>query len=127
MGKMSRDKGKRFERTVAHMFRDEGYEARRSAQYCGKTGDAADVVGPPGIHIECKHVETSKKIYDWMDQAVRDSGKSGNKPVVIHHRNNCDTLVTMRFEDWIEIYREWEAGEFLCATREKDTSKSTET
>ena len=34
-----------------------GYDCRRTAQYCGNTGDASDVVGLPGIHQEVKRVE----------------------------------------------------------------------
>lgn len=44
----SKKKGARFERELAGIFRDYGYkEARRTAQYCGNTGDASDVVGLP--------------------------------------------------------------------------------
>lgn len=111
-GKMpinSKQKGARFERQVAGMFKDFGYPAFRTAQYEGKTGDCADVEGVPYIHIEAKHQE-KMKLYDWIAQAVRDSKKKGKKPVVIHKANNKDVLVTMRFEDWIELYTEWEAG-----------------
>lgn len=111
-GKMpinSKDKGARFERQVAGMFKDYGYEAFRTAQYEGKTGDCADVEGVPYIHIEAKHQE-KMKLYDWIAQAVRDSQKKGNKPVVIHKQNNKEVLVTMRFSDWIDLYREWEVG-----------------
>ena len=111
MGKMQRDKGARFERLVAGLFKDYGYTAFRTAQYCGKSGDAADVEGVPGIHIECKHCERMQ-LYDWIAQAVRDSKaeKKESKPVVIHKANNKDILVTMKFDDWIDLYREWEAG-----------------
>lgn len=105
----SKRKGAAFERTVAHLFKDEGYDCRRSAQYCGNTGEAADVVGAPGIHIECKAQE-KMCLYDWMEQAKRDSNGSDKLPVVIHKKNNCDILVTMRWQDWIQLYREWEAG-----------------
>lgn len=111
-GKMpinSKDKGKRFELTVAHLFQDYGYKAFRTAQYEGKTGDCADVEGVPYIHIEAKAQE-KMHLYDWIAQAVRDSQKRGNKPVVIHKQNHKEVLVTMRFEDWIDLYREWEAG-----------------
>ena len=65
----SKQKGARFERELAGLFRDYGYtEARRTAQYCGNTGDASDVVGLPGIHIEAKHQE-KMYLYDWMEQA----------------------------------------------------------
>ena len=106
---MSRDKGKRYEREIASQLREYGYDARRTAQNCGKSGDAADVVGLNGIHIECKHQEQIK-IYDWMAQAKRDSTGTDNKPAVFFRKNNHETLVCMALTDWIEIYREWEAG-----------------
>ena len=105
----SKQKGARFERELASKLRAEGYECRRSAQYAGNTGEAADVIGLPGIHIEAKHQETMR-LYEWMSQAVRDSQKSGNLPAVFHRKNNADLLVTMRFDDWMQIYREWEMG-----------------
>ena len=108
MGKMSREKGKRFEREVAALFKDYGYDAHRTAQVMGKTGQAADVEGVPGIHIEAKHCERMT-LYDWVAQAVRDT-KDDNKPVVIHRANNKPVLVTMLFNDWIDLYREWDAG-----------------
>ena len=52
----SREKGKRGERELAGELRRHGYDARRGQQYCGANGDA-DVVGLPGLHIECKRVE----------------------------------------------------------------------
>ena len=104
----SKQKGARFERALASKFREHGYDARRTAQYCGNTGDAADVIGLPGIHIEAKHQETMR-LYDWMAQAKRDA--AGKKlPVVFHKKNNAQILVTMEIDDFMEIYREWEAG-----------------
>lgn len=108
MGKMSRDKGKRGERMWAAFCGRQGYECRRTAQYCGKTGEAADVVGLPGIHQEVKRVERLN-IVDAVDQARRDA-RPGEIPIVAHKRNRCDWLVTMRADDWLTLYREWEAG-----------------
>lgn len=104
----SRDKGKRYERHVASLFRAEGYDARRGQQYNGLDGE--DVVGVPYIHVECKHRENGHgSLYDWIAQAKRDA-KDGETPVVIHKKNHCNDLVTMEFSDWIKLYREWEAG-----------------
>lgn len=116
----SKQKGARFERTLASKFRDYGYNARRTAQYCGNTGDASDVVGLPGIHIEAKHQETMR-LYDWISQAKRDAAANGkgNLPAVFHKKNNCEILVTMTLDDWINLYREWEAG-FDLKERECD-------
>ena len=114
MGKKinSKQKGARFERTLARIFRDYGYsDSRRTAQYCGNTGDASDVVGLPGIHVEAKHAE-AMRLYDWMAQAKHDAeaGGKGNLPAVFHKKNNAAILVTMELDDWINLYREWEAG-----------------
>lgn len=105
-GKTSRDKGKRGELFVAHLLQEKGYDASRSAQHCGKTGQAADVIGLPGIHIEVKFVERMT-LYPWMEQAIRDSEANGegNMPAVFHKQNRKDLLVTMRFEDWIRLYQ----------------------
>ena len=105
----SKQKGARFERQLASKFREYGYEARRTAQYCGNTGDASDVVGLPGLHIEAKHQETMR-LYEWVSQAKRDSNGTGKLPAVFHKKNNAEILVTMALEDWINLYREWEAG-----------------
>lgn len=107
----SKAKGARYERELASKFREQGYDARRTAQYCGNTGDASDVVGLPGIHVEAKHQE-KMSLYEWIAQAVRDAeaGGKGNLPAVFHRKNNAETLVTMRLDDWFRLYREWEAG-----------------
>ena len=111
MGKMSKEKGKRFERHVAGLFRDYGYNAYRTAQYKGNTGDAGDVEGIPHIHIECKHQERMN-LYDWMEQSIADAEAEGKDslPVVIHKANNRPVLVTMRFEDWIRLLNEYISG-----------------
>ena len=110
----SKQKGARFERDLAKKLREYGYETRRTAQYCGNTGDASDVVGLPHIHIEAKHVERLN-IYDAMAQAKRDAKAGGGKslPAVFHKKNNCNILVTMELDDFMTIYAEFEAGKEL--------------
>ena len=104
----SKQKGKRGELEWASYCRNQGYNCRRTAQYCGNTGDASDVVGLPGIHQEIKRVERldlSSAIF----QAERDA-KENEIPIVAHRKNNEKWLVTMKAEDWFKIYREWESG-----------------
>lgn len=103
----SREKGKRGELELARALRTLGYDCRRGQQYSGANGDA-DVVGLPGIHIECKRVERLN-LTEAMKQARRDA-LPGEFPVVFHRRNDEPWMVTMPLESWIEIYREWEAG-----------------
>lgn len=107
----SKRKGNRFELELAKKLREYGYdEARRTAQYCGNTGDASDLVGLPGLHIEAKHQE-QMRLYDWMAQAKRDAEAGGGKlPAVFHKKNNCEILVTMELKDFMTIYTEYEAG-----------------
>ena len=104
----SRAKGARFERTLASKLREYGYDCRRGQQFCGANGDA-DVVGLPGIHIEAKAQETMR-LYEWVAQAKLDSSGTGRLPAVFHKKNNAEILVTMSLEDWMNLYREWEAG-----------------
>lgn len=114
MGKMSKEKGKRGERELAGILRQHGYsDSHRGQQYSGADG-SADVVGLPGIHIECKRVE-KLNLYDAMAQAIEGGTKplpfEGDRlPAVFHRKNNHSWLVTMRLEDWIKIYKECEAG-----------------
>lgn len=104
----SREKGKRGELELARALRSLGYDCRRGQQYSGANGDA-DVVGLPGIHIECKRVERLN-LYDAMAQAKHDA-RGGETPVVVHRKDRCGWLVTLELEDFIgRFYREWEAG-----------------
>ncbi len=101
----SRDKGKRGELELAHVLRDYGYDSRRGQQFSGINGDA-DVVGLPGIHIECKRVE-KLNINKAMEQAVRDS-RTHEKPTVFHRTNREKWKVTMLLEDWLDLFQAWE-------------------
>ena len=75
----SNNKGKNGERELATILREYGYDSRRGQQYCGSNGDA-DVVGLPGVHIECKRVERLN-IYDAIEQSKNDA-RDGENPVV---------------------------------------------
>lgn len=83
----SKRKGKVGELELASILREHGFDqARRSAQYCGNTGDAADLVGIDGWHIECKRVE-KLNLTDAVAQARHDAG---GKPFFVAHRKNRD-------------------------------------
>lgn len=97
----SKAKGGRGERELAEVLRQYGFEARRGQQFAGGI-DSPDVVGLPGIHIECKRVE-KLNIDNAMEQAIRDSeGKA--IPAVFHRRNRRPWMVTMLLEDFMKIY-----------------------
>lgn len=98
----SRQKGARGERELAAVLREHGFECRRGQQYSGANGDA-DVVGLPGVHIECKRVE-SLNIYKAIEQAKSDA-RENERPAVFHRKNGKPWLVTMTLEDWMKIFK----------------------
>ena len=103
----SKRKGKAGELEWCKFCRERGFESvRRTAQFCGNTGEASDCVGLPGVHQEIKRVE-KLNIHEAMEQAVRDSGEAGRGeiPIVAHRRNKTEWLVTMRAEDWLKMYK----------------------
>lgn len=104
----SREKGAKGERELARKLKEYGYESRRGQQYCGTNGDA-DVVGLPGVHIECKRVERLNA-YDALAQSKSDA-RDGEIPVVMHRKNHCEWLVTMTLAQWVELYREYSNGQ----------------
>lgn len=97
----SRNKGAAGERELAAKLREYGYNCHRGQQYSGANGDA-DVIGLPGVHIECKRVE-KLNLYDAMTQSVRDA-RNGEMPTVFHRKNNKGWLVTLRMDDYIKMY-----------------------
>lgn len=103
----SRAKGKRGELELVKVLKGYGYDAHRGVQYHGGPG-SPDVVGLPGIHIEVKRVE-KLNIYDAIAQAKRDAGILLR--AVFHKKNDHEWLVTMPLDDFMVIYREWEASQ----------------
>ncbi len=103
----SRQKGAAGERELSHKLeRVFGRKCRRSQQFCGANGDS-DVVGIPGVHIECKRVE-ALNIHKAVNQAVSDSVKTGGVPVVCHRKNREEWLLTVRLDDvlrFIEVMK----------------------
>lgn len=59
--------------------------------------------------MEAKHAETMR-LYEWMAQAKRDSSGTDRLPAVFHKKNNAEILVTLEFDAFMQIYREYEAS-----------------
>lgn len=104
MGKSSQRKGRDGERELRDVLQGYGYQVE-----CGEPvsfGAVPDLVGLPGIHIECKRVE-KLNVPEAMWQAVRDSERfRDGMPVLFHRRNRQPWLVTMRLDDWMKVYTE---------------------
>lgn len=103
MGKAEREKGKRGEREVSQILRENGYEdAHRGVQYQGGP-ESPDVVGMPGVHIEVKRTERPR-IYEYMEQAEGDADED-EVPVVVHRQNGKKWLAILPFTDFIKMRR----------------------
>ena len=104
----SKAKGSAGEREAANLFKQHGFtEARRSQQYSG-AGHTADLTGIDGLHIEVKRVERLN-IYDAIEQVYRDKAPT-DYGVVMHRKNNQEWLITMTFDEWIELYKNYVKG-----------------
>ena len=99
MGKASKTKGRRGELEVAAILRAHGLPGRRTAQYCGNTGDASDVVGLDGYHVEVKRCE-NVRMFDWIAQAEHDA-KTGETPIVVFRKNGTRWYVTLPFDGFL--------------------------
>ena len=105
MGRMQRNKGARGERELSReLVRVLGVETGsiyRSVQHAGKEG-AGDVLGVPGVAIECKRSETFSA-YKAMEQALDDCGR--DIPIVCHKRNLQQWLVICELRDLVKLSR----------------------
>ena len=103
-GRASKRKGAAAERELANLIRDTwGYDVHRGKVFCGQS----DMVGLDGIHPEVKRVE-HLNISKAMAQAVAEAAKrEDGLPTVFHRRDREGWLVTMRLEDWIDLYGAW--------------------
>ena len=98
----SRRKGADGERELANLLKTYGFDTRRGQQYHGG-GDSPDVVGLPGVHIECKRVE-HLNVEVAMAQSRRDAEGTDEIPVVMHRRNRERWKVTMDLDEFMNMY-----------------------
>ena len=96
----SRSKGAKGERELARVLRQYGYDCRRGQQYSGANGDA-DVVGLPGVHIECKRVERLN-IHVAMAHAKREHS-DGEIPAVFPRKTNCEWTVPHQIKELLHL------------------------
>lgn len=120
MGKKSQRKGANGERELTSILQGYGYATERGGSET--FGKIPDVVGLPGIHIECKRAERLD-LLGAMQQAQRDAARFlDGKPAVFHRKNRSPWLVTMTLEDWISIYSGEESGGMCNVDRTEEES-----
>jgi len=106
-GKASRNKGANAERELSHILNEKyGLDTKRGQCF----NHQSDLIGLAGIHPEVKRVE-KLNIHKAMEQADMEAIKRmDGLPTVFHRRDREEWLVTMRLEDWMNLYRSWDNG-----------------
>lgn len=102
-GMSSQRKGKRGEEELATILQQAGYSVRHGPSQ--SYGSCPDIFGLDGVHVECKRRE-KLNLSEAMNQAIRDAERfHDGAPCVFHRKNRESWRVTMRLEDWLELYQ----------------------
>lgn len=117
LGKMAKIKGATAELEVAKLFQDRGYNARRTAQYCGKSGDASDVVVDEFLeaHVEVKRVETLS-LYTALEQMVEDNVSQKPLEILFHRRNQKNWVCIVPEETFFLLLKGYEMAKEKLTT-----------
>lgn len=101
-GKTSQRKGRAGELELCRILQSHGYDVRPGNPI--SFGAEPDLVGLPGIHVECKRTETLR-LPEWMAQAERDAQQfQDGAPAVFFRRSRSPWYVVMKMEDWLTLY-----------------------
>ena len=104
-GRSSRRKGHDYERAVARELREVfGDDVRRGMQF-RDGADAPDVV-VPCFWVECKRGKRTSPVAALRQAATASEGK-GLWPIAVCKDDNEPATVTMSFEDFLDLVREW--------------------
>ena len=100
-GSKSRDKGARGERLLVHYLESLGMSVKRGYVFLKQS----DLIGIPGIHIECKFME-ALNVRKAMAQAIEEAKKrKDGMPTVFWKKSREEWLTVMRTEDWVRLYK----------------------
>lgn len=108
-GRKSQSKGRAGELELCRLLQGYGYPVQpgEAVSY----GSTPDLTGLDGVHIECKRGE-KQALYEWIEQAQRDSGKfKDGLPAIFWRKNRAPWLVCMTLENWLELYQRKKADE----------------
>ena len=107
MGKMQRNKGHRFERKVATDATIAlGQKVLRTIQFRGGQSEGSDVVVEP-FAIECKHYKKLGGLINRAYEQAKRDAKEGYIPICICKGDRQEPLVTMGYDDFWELIKEW--------------------
>ena len=88
---------------MCQLLRDKGFDVKVGDPL--SFGRVPDVVGLPGIHVECKRHERLE-LAQWIKQAQEDSVRfSDGVPCVFHRSNRGKWIVSLDLDNFLELYR----------------------
>lgn len=103
-GRGARTKGAAFERELAKYFTENTeLTAKRGIGQTRSGGAEVSDVDMPILHIEAKRHKRCN-IKAALRQAIDDANINGKIPVAITRDDRADILVTMRLDDWINLF-----------------------
>ena len=103
-GRGARAKGAAFERELAKYFTENTkLTAKRGIGQTRCGGSEVSDVDMPIVHIEAKRHKRCN-IKAALKQAIEDANVNGKIPVAITRDDRAEILVTMRLDDWIEMF-----------------------
>jgi hypothetical protein len=108
MANANRDKGLRFEWKTALNFRLAGYKEAATTRAESKSMDDAgiDITNCGEWSPQCKSVKSAPNMHKLLKSMPGPGDKfGGGISVVLHHRNNEGTTVTMGEKDFFEIVK----------------------
>ena len=100
MGKAQRDKGKRWEREVAHCLRALYGPCVRRGWQSRMGDDEADITGVPFWWVEAKH-HKRVNYRAALRQAVSDSEGKELRPLVVAKDDRQPPVVMLLWDDWL--------------------------
>lgn len=109
-GRGARAKGANFERELAKKFNQhflkDYFESKRGLGQTRGGGEEVADVEMPYIHVEAKRHKRCN-IKAALNQAIEDTEDKEKLPVAITKDDRKPILVTMLFEDWIELFKSY--------------------
>ena len=108
MGALSRRKGRRYEQTLVHLFREAmpGAEVRRGLQSRG--GEEVPDVDCPVFWLEAKRGK-KPNVRAALRQAEA-AAPQGRIPLAVIRDDRQEAFVALSLEDFLEFVREWWEG-----------------
>ena len=118
-GRGARTKGAAFERELAKYFTENTkLTAKRGIGQTRSGGSEVSDVDMPIIHVEAKRHKRCN-IKAALRQAIDDANINGKIPVAITRDDRADILVTMKLDDWIDMFNSFIAIENSTKKKKK--------